>query len=102
MSPKCADWIDFYKNLGMQVVFFNYRGYGRSGGTPSPAANCRDCLALVRHLKGVLGVKRIVMHGESIGGLCAAHVGSHEALVDLLVVDRTFANLGAVAQVDIY
>jgi uncharacterized protein len=78
---------------------FNYRGYGRSQGAPSPAANSADCLALVRHVRGVLGVKRIVVHGESIGGLCAAYAGAQEGLVDLLVIDRTFANLGAVAQV---
>lgn len=78
---------------------FNYRGYGRSGGAPTPKANSADCLALVQHLRGVLGVKRIVLHGESIGGLCAAYVGAQEGLVDLLVIDRTFANLGAVAQV---
>jgi len=36
------DWIDFYLNLGINVVLWNYRGYSNSTGVPSPAANRRD------------------------------------------------------------
>jgi hypothetical protein len=44
-------------------------------------------------------VSRLALHGESIGGLCACQAAAHPTckdLVDLLIVDRTFANLGAV------
>ena len=40
------------------------------------------------------------MHGESIGGMVASHAAAHSppSYVDMLIVDRTFTNLGAVAQ----
>ena len=44
---------------------FNYRGYGRSSGAPSPAANGRDGAALCVALKRVCGVPRLLVHGES-------------------------------------
>jgi esterase/lipase len=42
------------------------------------------------------GIRKIAVHGESIGGILATHLASH-CQVDLLVADRTFANLEAVA-----
>jgi hypothetical protein len=33
------------------VVLFNYRGYGRSTGSPTPARNAADLAALVQALK---------------------------------------------------
>ena len=43
-----ADWIQFYTQLGCNVFVFNYRGYGRNKGYPSPLAN---------NLDGMLSVK---------------------------------------------
>ena len=54
------------------VVLFNYRGYGRSTGVPSPHDNAKDAKELVLHLHRHCRVPRIVMHGESIGGMAAA------------------------------
>lgn len=42
-----------YGALPCQVVLFNYRGYSRSTGKPSPSNNSNDGVALVRHLKEV-------------------------------------------------
>ena len=72
MSPKSSDWLQFYHRLGFQVVLFNYRGYGRSTGVPSPHDNAKDAKELVLHLHRHCRVPRIVMHGESIGGMAAA------------------------------
>ena len=43
-----------------------------------------------------LGVSQIIVHGESIGGIVANHVGRF-CKIDLLIVDRTFSNLNVVA-----
>lgn len=40
--------------------------------------------------------KRIILHGESIGGMVACHVARHMP-VDVLVCDRTFSTLDATA-----
>jgi hypothetical protein len=91
-----SDWITYYTAFGFDVFIYNYRGYGRSGGTPSPAGNNADGDAICEHLRTQLGVTQIIVHGESIGGLVANHCGAH-CKIDMLIVDRTFSNLNVVA-----
>ncbi len=45
-------------------------------GAPSPAALRRDVECLVRMARDELGVKRVGLHGESVGGLVAAHAAA--------------------------
>lgn len=37
-----SEWVDFYMDFGINVVLWNYRGYGASSGTPSPTNNRND------------------------------------------------------------
>lgn len=38
-----TEWVDFYVNMGVNVVIWNYRGYGRSqSGSISPTAFMKD------------------------------------------------------------
>ncbi|TYZ62248.1 hypothetical protein PybrP1_011589 [[Pythium] brassicae (nom. inval.)] len=92
------DWIKFYTDLDCHVLVYNYRGYGRNAGAPSPRANNLDGLAIVAYLKTQRAVTKIAVHGESIGGMVATYLASHSADVDVLVADRTFASMPALAQ----
>ena len=40
-------------------------------------------------------VRKVLVHGESIGGIVACHVAAACEEVDMLVADRTFGNLAA-------
>jgi hypothetical protein len=91
-----SDWIMFYTQLGYDVFVYNYRGYARSTGCPSPDGNNADGEAVVAHLRDT-GVQLIVVHGESIGGLVANHLAAN-CDIDLLIADRTFANLNIIAR----
>ena len=66
---------------------------------PYPDAVRADALVVAKYLKNDRQVGRLVLHGESIGGLSACHVARRLGLgqVDLLICDRTFASLDAVA-----
>lgn len=62
-------------------------------------------MAFGAHLITELGVDSLILHGESIGGMAAAGAGrgltnmdSTRDKVALLICDRTFANLQAIAQ----
>ena len=64
-----------------------------------------DGVAVGEHLVKNLGVQQLIVHGESIGGVAASGTGrylSHHPAtrnqLALLVCDRTFCNLEAVAQ----
>lgn len=61
------DWIQFYTSLGCHVLVYNYRGYGRNAGSPSPLDHNRDGLAIVHFLKTQRSMAKIAIHGESIG-----------------------------------
>ncbi|TMW65694.1 hypothetical protein Poli38472_008336 [Pythium oligandrum] len=92
------EWAKFYTDLDCNVLLFNYRGYGRNAGAPSPWAHNQDALAIVEYLKTKRGIKKIGVHGESIGGLVAAFLGKESAAIDVMIADRTFASLPALAQ----
>ena len=75
------------------------RGYGCSTGVPAPDRVKQDGESMALHLRSERRVQRLVFHGESIGGMVAAHVAARLAdrERDLLVCDRTFASLDATA-----
>ena len=87
-----TDWLEFYSELGVSIVLWNYRGYGRSQGSPTIPKLCRDGEVLINYLRTCAGVTQIVVHGESLGGSIAAHVAT-KCKCEMLVADRTFASL---------
>jgi hypothetical protein len=59
-----------YRELGVSVVLPEYRGYGRSAGSPSEAAIAEDLRALHARLREhpAIDPGRLVYHGRSLGG----------------------------------
>lgn len=72
--------IRIFHDLGLAVLIFDYRGYGRSEGRPSEAGTQRDALTAWRHLTEVRGIApaRIVLHGQSLGAALAAWLAARE------------------------
>lgn len=63
------DQYDALLRLGVAVLAFDYRGFGQSAGTPSEEGTYRDSEAAYDWLKTRgFPSKRIVAHGESLGG----------------------------------
>lgn len=91
-----SDWVNFYLRKGLNVFIWNYRGYGRSRGLPSPDALRRDGCAMIDYLRDELGIQKIGVHGTSMGGMVACYLAREKDL-DFLVADRTFASLSRVA-----
>lgn len=71
--------------MGVNVLMIDYRGYGRSAGTPSIATMKNDALAAFDHLRGRAGDRPIVVHGLSLGGFVAAHVAANRAVQGLVL-----------------
>lgn len=71
---------------------------------PTPDTLRADGVAVARHLLMECGVEQLIIHGESIGGVAASGTArylSQSALRNklcLLICDRTFCNLEAIAQ----
>jgi hypothetical protein len=72
---------------------------------PTPDSLRADALTVGAHLINELGIDYLLIHGESIGGMAAAgaargltHMPLTRDKIALLICDRTFCNLQAVAQ----
>jgi len=70
------DWAQTYRDMGMHVLLVEYRGYGRSGGSPSQSGRVSDAGNFVRQAaaREDVDAERIIFHGRSLGGgvACAA------------------------------
>eukprot|EP00948_MAST-09A_sp_MAST-9A-sp1_P000023 g23.t1 len=102
-----GDWIRFYtQECGISVVVFNYAGYGRSEGSPSPCTLGQDAASVVdwvyRERKKTCAEQPLIgIHAESIGGVAALRglsdypqVREH---VNFLLCDRTMSDLPTTA-----
>jgi len=94
-------WSSFYTSLGFNVLLYNYRGYGRSKGWPSPKKLRSDGEEICAFLASEKGVRPgwIGIHAESIGGVVACHLaGKAQKLgISFVIADRTFADLPVAA-----
>lgn len=61
-------------NQGTAVFLYDYRGYGKSEGTPSEEGIYRDGEAVVRYLMDELSIpeQKMIFFGRSLGGAVAA------------------------------
>ena len=73
--------------LGANVMLFDYRGYGRSGGAPSETNMYADAAACYRWLTGSQGVRsdQMVLFGRSLGGAVAIELASRVNCAGLIV-----------------
>jgi pimeloyl-ACP methyl ester carboxylesterase len=83
---------------GVNVMAFDYRGYGRSEGRPSESGTVTDALTAYRWLrqKG-FAANRIIALGESLGGGVASELALRETLGGLILQSSftSVADLGA-------
>lgn len=86
-----------------QILNFDYRGYGKSHGKPSPKGLYQDSLSALQeawkwHKKSQ--TKKFIVYAQSLGGAVAAkaiHDFSHKDDIDLLVLESSFSSYKKVA-----
>lgn len=73
--------------LGLNLLAFDYRGYGESGGAPSEEGLYRDADAAYRYLREVRGLPpgRIVLFGHSLGSAVAIELATRVAAAGLVL-----------------
>ncbi len=86
-------------SLGLNVFAFDYRGYGRSHGSPSEEGLYQDARAAHDYLSGVLGQRpeSILLFGHSLGGAIAIETALHRP-VGGLVVQSSFTHVRDMAK----
>jgi len=81
--------------LGVNVLAFDYRGYGRSGGRPGEEGTYRDAEAALAWLEGERGLARtnVIALGESLGGGVAAELARRRPGLGGLVLQSSFTSI---------
>lgn len=75
------EYLRMFHRLGYASLIVDYRGYGRSTGSPSEEGTYRDALAAWRHLteQRTIPARDIVLFGESLGAAVASWLAARHA-----------------------
>ncbi len=93
------DFLEILNRLRVSVLIFDYRGYGRSEGSPSEAGVLQDARAARRWLaeRANVAESQIVLLGESLGGGVMVDLAAADG-ARALVLQNTFTSLPDVAR----
>ncbi len=89
---------DWQQNIGCDVLMFDYRGYGKSEGSPSEQGVYCDSRAAYRWLiqERQIPAEQVVIVGRSLGGAVALEL-ANSVKHGALVLESTFTTLPDVA-----
>jgi len=82
------DSLRIFNSLGLSVLLFDYRGYGKSTGTPSEEGTYADADAAWEYLVKTAGKapEKIIAFGESIGCAVAAELSLRRQVGGLIML----------------
>ncbi len=83
-----------YRRMGVGVLLVEYRGYGRSAGSPSQAAIESDFIAFYDRLvaRPEVDRSRILFHGRSLGGGAVSALARHRRPAAMILMS-TFTSI---------
>ena len=76
----------------IDILFWNYRGYGFSEGSADFNNVCDDILDIYDYMNSNYQYNKIAVHGLSIGGVPATYLASKRT-INLIIADRTFGSV---------
>ena len=83
--------ISMFHEMGVSLFIIDYRGYGKSSGTPSEEGIYEDAVAAYDYLvnRPDLPSKKIVAYGASLGGVVAVNLATKRPCAGV-IVDSSF------------
>lgn len=90
---------EWHRRFHMNVMIFDYQGYGRSEGSPTEQGTYDDARAAWDYIRHVQQIKpqQIVILGRSLGGSIAAQLAT-QVKPAALILDSPFSSFVDVAQ----
>ena len=89
---------DIYLNKGIDILCWNYRGYGFSTGKANYDNLREDIMEIYQEIKKSNIYDKIGVHGFSIGGIPSCHLAANIKDIKLLVSDRNFGQIEYIAK----
>lgn len=98
LSHRAPRLMQLQKELRVASMILDYRGYGRSEGTPSVDGCLQDARAARQHLaeRCRINENEIVLLGESLGGAIAVDLAARDGARGL-ILESTFSSLKDIA-----
>jgi len=92
-----------YSYTGSNILLLEYRGYGRSNGSPNEKGLELDAVASLEYLltRSDIDHDKIVLYGRSLGGAVAVAVSGHEKFMDILfamILENTFTSIPEISR----
>merc|ERR1712113_864693 len=83
MGLRLQEFALMHQKLKVNILAFDYRGYGYSTGKPSQDGLIEDTEAVLRYLstranRGDVDASKVILFGRSLGGAVVAHVAGKE------------------------
>jgi pimeloyl-ACP methyl ester carboxylesterase len=100
---NAAATVTALQELGLNVLWFDYRGYGLSENVhPSQQRMTEDSESAWRYLTGTreIAPRQIVLYGTGVGASLATRLASEHSEVPAIILDAPYADLLEVAQAD--
>lgn len=89
----CIDTLEMFHQMGLSTFIFDYRGYGRSQGSPTEQGTYDDAEAAWAYLLRDRGIKSedVIVLGRSLGAAIASAQAARHA-PGALVIESTFTS----------
>ena len=104
MNAQNSYWLNFFLKREINVVVWNYRGYGESTTNccdyASPAKAKLDAERVLASLVTDLNLTgKIGVYGRSIGGIAATHLSAkYSDLITVVLIDRSLSEIELVVK----
>ena len=92
LSAYYDKWIEYYLSWGINVVLYNYRGYGESKGFSTISNMQTDAEQIIEYIKKNYFFTNIGVHGINLGGIPSSYL-CYQNKVNFCFVDRAFGSL---------
>lgn len=93
LHARYAEWMS---KKGLAVLVFDYRGYGKSEGSPTRDGTVADALAAVDYALA-RDPNRTIVFGHSLGGAIAIVAAAQRPAVRAVVAESTFPSYRTIA-----
>jgi hypothetical protein len=86
------DLASAWRQLGVQLVVGEYRGYGKSSGAPTLRSAVSDAHPILEHVRGACGDTLLAVMGRSLGSAPAIELAAGAPGIAGLIIESGFAD----------
>ncbi|MCH8568504.1 MAG: alpha/beta hydrolase [Balneolales bacterium] len=91
---KSVNWLDGYAEIPVNLVFFDYRGYGLSSGTPGVQGITTDAISVMSFIGAKEEARSLpfILHGHSMGSIVASTMAKEFPDAAALILESPVTN----------